>query len=257
LRDRKTRDELGLFVIEGFRELSRFSKQDQVTPHLEHPIHLRELYISPDCFLGKNEWALINSLSNKVFELPRSLFEKVSYRDRPDGLLGLAEIPTPKPLSSLPWDRWEFILVIEGVEKPGNLGTILRTAEGAGVDAVLVGDPKTDLYNPNVVRSSTGVLFTIPVLASTTEEIIQYTKSSGYKVFSVTPEANKLIWDQNLKGKIVCLLGSEQYGLSSFAKSQSDQLVSLPMRGKADSLNLSACTSIVVYECLRQRMGEK
>jgi TrmH family RNA methyltransferase len=158
LRDRRPRDEAGAFLIEGYREIRRA---------LEKGVALRELYYSPGWFLGENEPALIaqaEAAGAKLFELTREAFAKVAYRERPDGLLGVAPqwTTTLSDLESGLAGRTPLLLVVEAIEKPGNLGTILRSADAAGCHAVIVCDPVTDLFNPNVVRASTGVLFSVP-----------------------------------------------------------------------------------------------
>ena len=161
LRDRRPRDEAGVFLVEGYREIRRA---------LEKGVKLTELYFSADWFLGENEPALIaqaRTAGATVFELSKEAFAKVAYRERPDGLLALIPQWRTK-LAELELSEPPFLLVVEAIEKPGNLGTILRSADAAGVDAVIVCDPVTDLFNPNVVRSSTGVLFAMPVAIATT-----------------------------------------------------------------------------------------
>jgi len=148
LRDRRPRDEAGVFLIEGYREIFRA---------LERKVVLHELYFSPDWFLGENESALLaraEAAGAKLFELPKEAFAKVAYRDRPDGLLAVAP-QWRRSLEDLAGaGATPFLLVVEAIEKPGNLGTILRSADAAGCQAVIVCDPVTDLFNPNVVRGT-------------------------------------------------------------------------------------------------------
>jgi hypothetical protein len=152
LRDRRPRDEAGVFLVEGYREIRRA---------LEKQVRLQELYYSPEWFLGENEPALITQAAEsgaQVFELTKDAFAKVAYRERPDGLLAVAP-QWKRRLDDLTLRPVPLLLVVEAIEKPGNLGTILRSADAAGCDAVIVCDPVTDIFNPNVVRASTGVLF--------------------------------------------------------------------------------------------------
>jgi TrmH family RNA methyltransferase len=253
LKEKRNRDEEKKFFIEGYREI-----QKAITGNGKgqkcFPIRLDSLFISPECFLGTNEQKLVDKVSCPVFELPKKIFEKISYRDRPDGLIAIAETPSP----FLNWELFPLldinpILIIEGVEKPGNLGTILRTAEGAGVGLVIITDPRIDLFNPNVVRASTGTLFTLPIYMSSLEDLILKLKKENYQIFAVTPEGKKLYSTANLKLKSAFLFGSEQYGLTSIAKEKSDETLYLPMFGEADSLNLAMSCGIVLYESLRQQ----
>lgn len=254
LKERKNREKEGRFFLEGYREIQRaVSGLKADNPILPKP-RPEILCISPDCFLGENEWELIQELSIPIWEFPRKLFEKISHRDRPDGLIAIGKLPDyswkPEYLKNM---NDGIILVIEGVEKPGNLGTIIRTAEGADVKMILVTDPRTDIYSPNVIRSSTGVLFTIPVFQGDTKTILNDLKSSNFKTFALTPEVDNNYYSNDLTGKISLIFGSEQYGLTDLAKKNSDQLLSIPMKGEADSLNLALSTGIVLYESLRQR----
>jgi RNA methyltransferase, TrmH family len=254
LKDRKSRDKEERIFLEGYREITRAFLQSKKPNPLLPKFEPEILCISPDCFLGSNEWDLIDSINVPIWEFPRSVFEKMSHRDRPDGLIAIAKLPDyifqPKLLERI---EDGIILVIEGVEKPGNLGTIIRTAEGAGVRMILVTDPRTDIYSPNVIRSSTGILFHLPVYVGETEYILNSLAEAGFKRFALTPEAKVSYTQINLTGKVALVFGSEQYGLTDKAKSISDDNLMIPMKGEADSLNLALSAGIVVYESLRQR----
>lgn len=254
LKDKKNRDEERKFFIEGFREITKAigGSKTSSLPTLQVKIH--SLFISPECFLGENEEKLIERTDCPIYELPKKIFEKISYRDRPDGLIAVAESPN----TNLNWEMFPNlpinpILIVEGVEKPGNLGTILRTAEGAGVGLVVVTDPRIDLFNPNVIRASTGTIFTIPVLLSDLSTLVTELKQRNYQILAVTPEGKTLYTKIDMKSPSAFLFGSEQYGLSKLAKENSDDTVFLPMFGEADSLNLAMSCGIVLYESIRQR----
>lgn len=245
--------------MEGYREITRAlgsRKKRKENPLL--PEFLPEiLCVAPDCFLGTNEWDLIRELSDlgvQIWEFPRAVFEKISHRDRPDGLVLVAGMPDSSwKKSHLEEVEEGIILVIEGVEKPGNLGTIIRTAEGAGVRMILVTDPRTDIFSPNVVRSSTGILFHLPVFLGETRAILEDLQSAGFRRYALTPEASDDYDQADLTGKTAIVFGSEQYGLTAEAKGWADENLSIPMQGEADSLNLALSCGIVVYESLRQR----
>ncbi len=254
LKEKRNRDEEKKFFIEGFREIQKAvsGSRNGSVPSLEIKIH--SLFISPDCFLGENEEKLIEKVKCPVYELPKKIFEKISYRDRPDGLIAVAETPN----AHYNWENFPKldlnpILIIEGVEKPGNLGTILRTAEGAGVGLVLITDPRIDLFNPNVVRASTGTLFTLPTYISSLEETISHLTKQDYRIYAVTPEGKTLYTKPDMEKKSAFLFGSEQYGLTPNAKEKSHDTLYLPMFGEADSLNLAMSCGIVLYESLRQK----
>jgi len=252
LRDRRARDEAGVFLIEGYREVRRA---------LAAGVKPAELYIGRDWFLGENEPALINEARQAgamVVELSKEAFAKASYRDRPDGLLAvapqwkrtLADIDLLVKPSS---DRAPFLLVVEAIEKPGNLGTLLRGADAAGVDAVIVCDPVTDIFNPNVVRSSTGVLFSMPVVVEESTAVREWLRRRSVKAVATTPSATALYSDADLRGPLAIIMGSEQYGLTDYWLKESDQLVRIPMAGQADSLNVAMAAIITLFEAVRQR----
>jgi len=246
LRERRERDDAGRFLIEGYREVRRA---------LEKGIRLEELYFGPDWFLGENEPALIDQAQTagaQLFELSKEAFAKVSYRDRPDGLLAVAP-QWRRGLGDLALGPHPFLLVVESIEKPGNLGTILRSADAAGVDAVIVCDAVTDIFNPNVVRSSTGVLFSVPVVVADSATVLAWLKEKGVRVVATTPDAPHVYTRVDLGGPLAMVMGSEQYGLSEFWLKESHQLVRIPMAGQADSLNVAMATIITLFEAVRQR----
>jgi len=248
LRDRRPRDEAGVFLVEGYRQIRRA---------LEKNITLTELYISPEWYLGENEPALVaqaQAAGAQVFELTKDAFAKVAYRERPDGLLAvapqwrrsLADIVTPP-------GKAPFLLVVEAIEKPGNLGTILRSADAAGVDALIVCDPVTDLFNPNVVRASTGVLFSVPVVIASSTEVREWLRENRIRSVATTPSATDFYTDTDLRGPLAIVMGSEQYGLSDYWLKEADARVVIPMAGQADSLNVAMATIITLFEAVRQR----
>ncbi|HVZ65983.1 MAG TPA: RNA methyltransferase [Lacunisphaera sp.] len=248
LRDRRPRDEAGLFLVEGYRQIRRA---------LEKSVRLQELYFSPEWFLGENEPALIEQARQagaQLYELSKEAFAKCAYRDRPDGLLAVA--PQWKhTLDDLKLGAPPFLLVVESIEKPGNLGTILRSADAAGVDGVIVCDAVTDVFNPNVVRSSTGVLFSVPVVLTDSQKVHAWLRAHGVRIVATTPNTPQVYTQSDLRGPLAIVMGSEQYGLSDFWLKQSDQLVRIPMAGQADSLNVAMATLITLFEAVRQRSG--
>jgi TrmH family RNA methyltransferase len=248
LRERRERDAAGLFLIEGYREIRRA---------LEKGVHPKEFYFSPDWFLGENEPALIEQAKQagaQLFELSKDAFAKVAYRERPDGLLAVAP-QWKRGLDDLKLGANPFLLVCEAIEKPGNLGTILRSADAAGCDAVIVCDPVTDLFNPNVVRASTGVLFSVPVVVSDSATVHAWLKAKGIRTAATTPHITNIYTQTDLRGPLAIVMGSEQYGLSEFWMKGADVLVRIPMAGQADSLNVAMATIITLFEAVRQRGG--
>lgn len=246
LRDRRLRDEAGVFLVEGYRQIRRA---------LEKSVTLTELYYAPEWFLGENEPALIaqaEAAGARLFELSKAAFAKVAYRERPDGLLAVAP-QWRRSLDDLKLSSAPFLLVVEAIEKPGNLGTILRSADAAGCDGVIVCDPVTDIFNPNVVRASTGVLFSVPLVIAESREVQAWLKARGIRTTATTPHTDNLYTQTDLTGPLAVIMGSEQYGLSEFWMQNSDVLVRIPMAGQADSLNVAMATIITLFEAVRQR----
>jgi TrmH family RNA methyltransferase len=248
LRDRRPRDEAGVFLVEGYREVRRA---------LDRKVGFREVYFSPEWFLGENEPALLEEAAAagaQLFELSRDAFAKVAYRDRPDGLLGLANQwkLTLNDLEKGSAPNY-FLLVIEGIEKPGNLGTLLRSADAAGCGGVIVCDPVTDLFNPNVVRASTGVLFSVPCVVEEGPAVLGWLRERGIRIAATTPAAELRYTDADLRGPLAIVMGSEQYGLSDFWLKSADLPIRIPMAGQADSLNVGQAATIALFEAVRQR----
>lgn len=248
LRDRRSRDKNHLFLIEGYREISRA---------MQKPVKMQSLLFCSDLFLGDNEMSLIKEIEEngaEIFKCTKEVFEKVSYRDRPDGLLVIApQMPCSLKDLKISKDKTPFLLIAEAIEKPGNLGTILRSADAAGVDAVIVCDRCTDIHNPNVVRASVGTLFTVPVAEGSSEEVSRFLQEYKIPVAAATPHAKKEFTETDLSGPIAVLVGTEQYGISDQWLQKADIQVSIPMHGIADSLNVATATTLLLYEVLRQR----
>jgi TrmH family RNA methyltransferase len=248
-RDRRDRDLAQKVLIEGYRALVRAMSGD-------YPVE--ELYVCPEWFQGENEEALISSLcarGARLYRVSKEAFVKMAYRDRPEGLLGVGP-QHHRGLDELPvYDRPMFYLVAEQIEKPGNLGAMLRSADAAGVDALILCDPKTDLYNPNVVRASTGTLFTLPVVETNSADALAWLKKHGVAILSATPHTDKLFTDVDMTCSTAIVVGAEQYGLSDLWLASCDVQVRLPMMGSADSLNVATATTILLYEVLRQRLA--
>lgn len=251
LRERRDRDESHLFLIEGFRELSRAFGGN---------VKVLEVFFCPSLFLGSNENALLSSLERQgavLYQCSEAVLRKLSYRDRPDGLVATAwQMDTSLTSFIRQFSaKTPFLLVAESIEKPGNLGTILRSCDAAGVDAVLVADRCTDLFNPNVVRSSVGTLFTQPVVEAQGEEILSWLQERGIQIVAATPHAEKEFTEVDLTGPLAIAVGTEQLGLSKAWMERADIQVKIPMRGVADSLNVATATTLLLYEVVRQRKG--
>lgn len=246
LRDRRHRDRTGQFLIEGFREVSRA---------VDAGVRVETLFLCPALFLGPNEDGLIeriNAVGTEIVELAEAPFRKVSYRDRPEGLLAVAP-QFDTALSGLSAGNTPLLLVAESIEKPGNLGTMLRTADAVGADAVIVADATTDPFNPNVVRASTGTLFTVPLAVASTEDSVGWLRENHVSIVATTPDTTTEVWDADLTGGVAVVIGAEQYGLSDAWMEAADVRIRIPMAGMADSLNAAMAAGVVLFEAVRQR----
>ena len=253
LRERKERDQSDTFLIEGYRELLRAIEQKQ---------KIETLFISPELFLGENEGKLIEKIAQQgaqIFQCPKNLFQKISYRDRPDGLLGIAKQfhLTFKDLKrTFKTEQAPLLVIAEAIEKPGNLGTILRSSDAVGVDGVIVCDRCTDIFNPNVVRASVGTLFTIPVLEAEGQKTLSWLKEQGIYILAATPSATQVFTEIDMTKPLAIAVGTEQLGLSKLWMESADLQVKIPMHGVADSLNVAMATTLLLYEANRQRRNK-
>jgi len=232
----------GLTVIEGAREVMRA---------MENGWQPVELWCCPE--LG-NDLPRMNGNECEWMECSRAVFEKMSYREGPDGVLAVGP-RVGKTLEELVLPENPLILVAEGIEKPGNLGALLRTADGAGADAVVICDPATDLNHPNVIRASIGTLFYLPVAEATSEETAAFLKGKGIRMLAAVPDASAVYTEVDLRGPVAVAVGAEDRGLSAGWKAAADLNVRIPMRGKNDSLNVSVSAALLLYEAVRQRSG--
>ena len=182
----------------------------------------------------------------------RAVFEKISYRDNPDGWLAVFPIPEDS-LEDLKLSDSPLVIVAESVEKPGNLGAILRTADAAQVDALLVCDPRVDPWNPNVVRASRGAVFSVPVLECENAAALEWLRRAGIQILAATPSADAVYSDIDLRQPTAIAVGTEDEGLTDFWMSHADVKVRIPMTGTVNSLNVSVSTALIVYEAVRQR----
>ena len=249
LRNRGDRDEAHEMIVEGFRECRRA---------LDHGYRPRAVFHCPELYLkNENEPQLVADCAARgaeEYRCNKAAFLKMAYKDRPDGLLMVGP-QVARPLSELVLPPNALVIVTEAIEKPGNLGTILRSADAAKASAVIVCDRTTDVHNPNVVRASTGTMFTVPVAEATSEEALAWLKERGFKILAATPHAEKLHFEVDLTGNVAIAVGAEQYGLTAKWMDEADLRVRIPMLGVADSLNVSAATTILVYEAVRQRLA--
>jgi TrmH family RNA methyltransferase len=246
LNDRAHREALGRFLVEGHREIERA---------LGRAGTIEEIYFCPEHFRAGQGEALLEKAAMAGVPLCRlapAAFEKASLREGPDGLLAVARAWNVA-LEDLALTATPLVLVVERVEKPGNLGALLRSADAAGVDAVIVCDPATDLFNPRVVRNSQGTLFSLPVAVAEARAAREFLRGKKVKVVATTPDTEKTYWDVDLRGPAAVAVGGEKDGLTAFWLEAADEKARIPMRGRADSLNVAAAATLVLYEAARQR----
>jgi RNA methyltransferase, TrmH family len=246
LRRRRARDEAGVTLVEGGPEIELA---------LAAGVRPRSLYYCP-ALQSRDQPDLAEharELGADVVRVSTPVFEKVSYREGPDGWL--AVVPAVETsLAHLSLGPRALVLVCAGLEKPGNLGAILRTADAAGVAAVIAADPVADWGNPNVVRASKGTVFSVPVASASSAEVLAWVGANGLQIVAATPDATRLVTDADLTGPTVLAVGAEHAGLSADWLERADVRVRIPMLGRADSLNVSASAAILAYEAVRQRM---
>lgn len=249
LRSCSTREETGEMIVEGFRECRRALDNGYRPGAI---FHCPELYLK-----NENEAQLVadaERVGADVFTCSKTAFVKMAYKERPDGLL-MTGPHVAKRLADLELPPNALVIVTESIEKPGNLGTILRSADAANVAAVIVCDRTTDIHNPNVVRASTGTMFSVPIVEASSDEALAWLKAKGFKILAATPHAEKLHFEVDLTGNVAIALGAEQYGLTAKWMDGAELRVRIPMLGLADSLNVSAAATILVYEAVRQRIA--
>ncbi len=250
LKNRRTREKAQKTLLEGYRLISRA---------LDADFSVEECYFTPSMFLGKNEDSLLKSLHNKgtkLIQVPESILQKMSYRDRPEGLIALCPIKKHM-LENMPIVKDGLYLVVEAIEKPGNLGSILRSADASGVNGLIICDKCTDLYNPNVLRASTGAIFYVPIAECTSQEAITWLHSNNIKTLAATPHAEESYDNIDMTKSIAIVTGTEQYGLTPLWMENSNIQTRIPMCGQIDSLNAAIATSILLFEASRQRRTKK
>ncbi len=266
----KERSAAGLFVVEGQRELGHcldagfipetlficgevMAVQNNAvngakTGHLTENIEGKD---GLDALIAKAE-ALNPRLG--VVQIPAFLYEKVAYRGSTEGII--AEVHSvPRSLEDLRLGERPLVMVLESVEKPGNLGAVLRSADAAGADAVIVCDPLTDIWNPNLIRSSVGAVFSVPVAVCTSADAIAFLKKRGIRIFTAQLQDSEWYYDTDMTGATALVMGTESTGLTQAWRDSADAHIKIPMLGRLDSLNVSVSAAVLLYEAVRQRKG--
>lgn len=236
--DKRQRQKDGLILVEGY---------DELTLALACGFKPQTLLTAPE--LASRP---INVPNSDKVTVSRAVFEKISYRENPDGWLGLFPIPT-RSLDDLQLPQSPLVLIAESVEKPGNLGAILRTADATHVDAVLVCDPRVDVWNPNVIRASRGAVFAVPVIEVESLKALEWIRSRKMRILAATPSAENSYTEVDLCESVAIAVGTEDEGLTDFWLQNADLKVRIPMAGKVNSLNVSVSAALLLYEAVRQR----
>jgi RNA methyltransferase, TrmH family len=236
--DKRQRKQDGLMLVEGYDEI-------QLALSAGH---------QPQTLISAPELAsrTLDGINTQNITVNRAVFEKMSYRESPDGWLGVFPIPSVS-LDDLKLSDSPLVIVAESIEKPGNLGGILRTSDAAHVDGVLVCDPRVDVWNPNVVRASRGAVFSVPTVECDNVSALEWLRSRKIRLLAATPAAETVYSDINLREPVAIAVGTEDEGLTNFWMANADVKVKIPMMGKVNSLNVSVSTALIIYEAVRQR----
>lgn len=242
-RERKSQN---LFLIEGARELSLALAGDYT---------IEEVYVCRELFLNTRYPNVLDPIGDdRVIEITPNVFEKVSYRTSSDGVIALAR-PKRHTLAEIRLSDNPFVIILESVEKPGNLGAILRSADAAAVDAVIVCDPQTDVYNPNIIRSSVGGIFTVQTAVCSSQEAMDWLKENNIASYAAELKAAEFYQDVDFRGPSAIVMGTEAEGLTDSWLNFANKRIKIPMRGRIDSLNVSVSTAVLTFEAMRQREG--
>lgn len=242
LKNSRQRNESGLFLIDGAREITEAQKAG---------IIIEQFIVCSEFFIGKN--ILADFPENKTIDVSAKVFNKLAYKENPDGYLAIAKIQE-KNINNIKINDKLLVILLEAVEKPGNIGAIIRTAYAAGVNAVILDNCPTDIYNPNIIRASEGKVFSVPVIKTNREDIKKWLIKNKIKTFAAATEASKEYWQVDFSRRSAIVLGSEADGLSPFWRQAADQNIIIPMKKGIDSLNVSVSAALLMFEAVRQRV---
>ena len=240
----KERKKSSLFIIEGKREIKLA---------LKGGYKINTLLFCSDIISENDVSNFLNTDLNNLIEISIEVYKKIAYRTSTEGIIAISE-SKDLALSNLKLkDHNQLILVAEAPEKPGNIGAILRTADAANVDAVIIANPKTDLYNPNIIRSSVGCVFTNTIALGNTSEIIKFLKNKNISIYSAILQESEVYYTCNFKESTAIVVGTESTGLSSQWRDESKKNIHIPMQGEIDSMNVSVAAGILLFEVKKQR----
>lgn len=243
LQKSRIRSSERLFVIEGIKEIEKAFLSGY---------RIKELFFCSEIISVNSVIKLFGGVPEcPVYEFSRDVYQKIAYRENTEGLVALTEMP--EHTQGLKAHNNPLYLVLEGVEKPGNLGAIYRTADAAGIDAIILCDPRADIYNPNAIRASLGCVFTVPTVITSNTEAIAMLKANEIQIVSTYLKAAIPYYEVNFHQPTAIVMGTEATGITQKWVEASDYHIIIPMRGMADSMNVSVSTAVVVFEARRQR----
>lgn len=243
----KARKKAGLFVIEGIREIEIALKND---------FEIDQLLFCFDLFDAEKLNNFKRKLSNTdLIEISKEVYQKIAYRESTEGIIAVAKTKNHS-LENIHLPENPLIVVLESLEKPGNIGAVLRTADAANIDAVFIADPKTDLYNPNIVRSSVGAVFTNKIVTAGSTEIINFLKDNNIAIFSAILQEAVSYYSVDFKQGSAIVMGTEATGLSEIWREHSTENIIIPMQGQIDSMNVSVAAAVLIFEAKRQRNSQ-
>ncbi len=253
----RTRREKGLFVVEGRRELGHC---------LDAGYKARTLFVCMEIISGNELGEIIGKASRagesaddampNIIEVPSALYDKIAYRGGTEGIIAEVEY-MDRGLDSIRLSGSPLIVVLESVEKPGNLGAVLRSADAAGADAVIICDPLTDIYNPNLIRSSIGAVFSRQIATASSRDTIKWLKDNKISIYTAQLQDSEWYYSTDMSGGTAIVMGTESTGLTDVWRQAADAHIKIPMLGQLDSLNVSVSAAILLYEAVRQRQQAK
>jgi RNA methyltransferase, TrmH family len=246
LRERRERDRTGLTLVDGAREVRRA---------IEAGASVTEAFVCEPLLAGADARIALDRLRGEavtIESVSETVFAKLAFGDRAEGIVAVVRIPSLE-LGDLTVPANPLIVVIEGIEKPGNVGAVLRSVDGAGADALIGADPGTDLFNPNAIRASAGTCFGVPLAAGSSSAVQAWLRERGLRIVTARVDADRVYTEADLAGGVAIVLGAEADGLSDAWSGPGFEAVRLPMLGMADSLNISVTAAVLLYEARRQR----
>lgn len=239
----KVRKATNTFLIEGKREIELAIKGGYA---IDQVLFLPQI-------ISENEVRLLVPHTDEIIEISNEVYTKLAYRDSTEGIIAVAKAKN-STFKNIQLPDNPLVLVVEAIEKPGNLGAMLRTADASNIDLVIIADPKTDLYNPNTVRSSVGCLFTNTVVVATSTEAILFLKAHQIQIYAATLQNSSAYYTQNFRVPTALVVGCEATGLTQVWRDAATENIIIPMEGQIDSMNVSVAAAILIFEAKRQRI---